>query len=129
MSDEKFHISKAERNEDFYQTYNLDISKFNEWAVVVLFYILLHYVDAVLRQDTSLPKELRDPINHPTRNMAISKCSTLAPISSMYINLYNRSREARYRKIHFPNSYLHGLTTFSFKPVQDHLRKCLGLSS
>jgi len=128
MPNTQFHISKAERNEDFYQTYNLDISKFNEWAVVVLFYILLHYVDAVLRQDASLPKELRDPMNHPTRNTAISQCSALTPISSMYINLYNRSREARYGKIHFPNSYLSGLTTFSFKPVQDHLRKYLGLS-
>ena len=127
MPNAQYHISKAERNEDFYQKPNLDTSPFNEWAVVVLFYISMHYIDAVLGRDTQLNKVLRDPQTHFTRKAAISKCSDLAPIASMYLNLYDRSRDARYNKICFPSSYLHRLETFSSKPVRNYLRKKLGL--
>lgn len=127
MPNAQFHISKAERNEEFYQSCELDSSKFNEWAIVLLFYISMHYVDAVLSQDTTLSQELRDPENHFTRNRAISQCPGLSPIASMYLNLYHRSKDARYRIIHFPNGYLSRLKTISFEPVQGYLRKYLGL--
>lgn len=130
VKDANFHISKAERNESFYNTHKmdtLDSTTFNEWSVVVLFYILMHYIDAILSQDTSLDDNLRDPIDHATRNKALSQCSGLTSISSMYLNLYNRSRDARYTRICFPNDYLNKLETISFKPVRQYLRNQLGL--
>ena len=129
--DAQFHISKAERNEAFYKMHKmdtLDAATFNEWAVVVLFYVSMHYIDAVLSQDTLLADDLRDPTDHPTRNRAISQCSGLTPVRSMYLNLYNRSRDARYNRICFPNDFINKLEIISFKPVQQYLRKQLGLS-
>lgn len=128
FKDHKFHISKAKRNERFYRKHDLNTSTFNEWAVVVLFYASLHYVDAVLSQDISLSDELRDPGDHLTRRKAILRCANLLPILRYYLELYDRSRDARYRRTSFPEGSLHNIKTSLFEPVQSHLRKCLGIS-
>ena len=129
MADIKFHISKAKRNERFYLTFDLDTAIFNEWAVVVLFYALMHYVDAVLSQDTSLSGGLRDPEDHYARKRAVSQCHNLAPIVVDYLTLYDRSIDARYRQTSFPEGYLRNLKISLFEPVKSHLYKCLGLGS
>jgi hypothetical protein len=127
VGDTHFHVNKAERNEQFYQVHNLSTSNFNEWAIVVLFYASMHYVDAVLCQDTSLSPRMRDPDDHKVRNLAVSQCSKLNPIAPMYINLRDRCWEARYYKISFPSNYLGKLENRVFKPTRTYLRKTLGL--
>jgi len=129
FKDHKFHVSKAKRNERFYRKHDLDASTFNEWAVVALFYTSMHYVDAVLSQDISLSDELRDPVNHPTRKKAIWQCHNLIPIARNYLELYDRSVDARYRQTSFPEGSLHNIKTSLFEPVQSYLRKLLGISS
>jgi len=126
--DPTFHISKAKRNERFYRKYDLDNSTFNEWAIVTLFYSSLHYVDAVLSQDTDLSDELRDPGNHLIRSEAVSKCKALFPIASKYLQLSDRSREARYIKTFFSEGILTNIKANLFKPIQNHVRKQLGIN-
>ena len=128
FKDHKFHVSKAKRNERFYRKHDLDTSAFNEWAVIALFYASVHYVDAVLSQDTSLSDEFRDPGNHLNRNKAVSRCKNLLPIALQYLELYDRSIEARYSQTCFPEGSLHNIKTSLFEPIQSHLRKCLGIS-
>ena len=127
MPNETFHVFKAERNEAFYSSCNLDSSKYTEWAIVVLFYICMHYVDAVLCLDTSLPKDLRDPIDHSNRSKAVALCPDLHEIASKYLNLYRRSRDARYNEIDFSRKYFNTLYTDYYCPVRDYLRKHLSL--
>ncbi len=126
--DHVFHISKAKRNERFYRKHDLDKSTFNEWAVVALFYSSLHYIDAVLSQDSSLPSELRDPDNHFIRNRAISQCKSLLPIASKYLQLSDRSREARYDQTSFKEGILNYIKTNLFEPIQNHVRSQLGIT-
>lgn len=128
LQDAEFHVTKAERNETFYSTHKLDTGIFNEWAVVVLFYVAVHYVDAVLSQDALLSQELRDPETHQRRNQAVSSCSLVHPISAKYLNLYNRSIDARYKRISFPDEFLQKIENDFFKPIREHLRNQLGLS-
>jgi hypothetical protein len=128
MGDKHFHIAKAERNEKFYQTYELNKSQFNEWAVVVLFYVSMHYIDAVLYQDTLLSNKMRNPKNHKTRNSAISQCSKLAQIYPMYSSLRDRCWEARYHKINFPDDYFINFATRVFEPTRVYLRRTLELA-
>lgn len=128
MPDVQFHIKKAKRNEDFYTSQKLETSGFNDWAIVVLFYTLMHYVDAVLKQDISLSNDLRDPSGHSNRRLAIAKCSKLDQIVNNYQLLYDRSREARYYCHDFPNYYFNNLVSLVFKPAQEYLIKCLNLS-
>ena len=126
MGNTLFHINKAERNEQFYQAHGLDRPQFSEWAIVVLFYVSMHYVDAVLYQDTSLTPNMRNPQDHKVRNTAVSQCSELAPIAPMYINLRDRW-EARYHKISFPANYLANFKSRIFEPTKAYLRRTLGL--
>ncbi len=126
--DSTFHISKAKRNERFYRKHDLEKSTFNEWAVVTLFYTSLHYVDAVLSQDTSLPDYFRDPINHGKRNEAISKCKSLLPITIKYFELYDRSKDARYNQTFFTEGILNDIKTNLFEPIQKHARSQLGIT-
>jgi len=126
--DHTFHISKAKRNERFYRKYDLDNSTFNEWAIVTLFYSSLHYVDAVLSQDSSLPSDLRDPPNHEKRRDAVLKCAALLPIVNKYLQLSERSRQARYDRTSFKEGILNDIKTNLFEPIQNHVRKHLGIS-
>jgi len=127
VGDTQFHVTKAERNEEFYHSCGLEKSRFNEWCIVVLFYVSMHYVDAVLYQDTSLPGNMRNPKNHRVRKVAVSQCSKLGQVAIMYSNLRDRCWEARYHKICFPDNFLHKFTTFIFTPTRTYLRNTLGL--
>lgn len=127
MPKREFHIDKAQRNETFYQSHNLGVSPFTEWATVVLFYAAVHYVDAVLSQEVALPSHLQHPTDHATRNSAVSKSPCLTPIADKYMNLYHRSRDARYTQISFPEHYFKQLEQASFRLFQRHVREVLGL--
>lgn len=125
--DTKFHIGKAERNEQFFQSSNLRTSPFNEWGVTVLFYAAMHYVDAVLGQETGLPAQQRQPINHHDRNNGVAQSPTLSLVYSQYKNLYDRSKDARYKHISFPPGFLNNMETTRFKPVKLCVRTALHL--
>ena len=127
MPSMEFHITKAKRNEGFYKLHKLETSDFKEWAIIVQFYISLHYVDAVLSQDAALPSGMQNPNDHTKRKRAIAQCAQLAPIASMYLNLCDRCREARYYKDHFPDDYFNNLVTRVFRPMKAHLANCLNL--
>ena len=125
--DNTFHISKAKRNERFYRKHDLDKSTFNEWAIITLFYSSLHYVDAVLSQDAALVDELRDPQNHNIRKNAIFQCKALLPIAKQYLQLSERSWQARYYQTYFKEGILNDVKINLFKPIQSHVRTYLSI--
>ena len=126
--DKTFHISKAKRNVEFYQKHKLRESGFNEWAATVLFYVCVHYVDAVLCADVTLNSYQRQPENHFARNHAVSKCSKLQGIAASYLNLYHRSVDARYKELTFSSNFLATLETNDYQPVRKLIRTHLGLT-
>jgi len=123
-----FHVSKAKRNERFYRKHDLNKSTFNEWAIVTLFYSSLHYVDAVLSQDSTLPDDLREPDNHRKRRDAVLQCTDLLPIETKYFQLVERSWQARYNQTYFREGTLNDVETNLFQPIQNHIRNILGIS-
>jgi len=96
--------------------------------VVTLFYSSLHYIDAVLSLDTTLPDILRDPERHEYRKQAISQCRSLLPIAKEYFELSDRSREARYSQTSFREGVLNNIKTKLFEPIQKHVRNQLGIT-
>lgn len=127
MGDTNFHIKKAERNEQFFQSNNLRASKFDEWGVVVLFYSAVHYVDAVLARETRLPPEWQHPQEHWERNTGVAQSLTLGDIYKDYKLLYDRSLDARYKCISFKAGVLNNLETTCFEPVKCCVRTFLKL--
>ena len=127
MGDDSFHIEKANRNLGFFTSSKLDSTSFPEWAVVVLFYECLHYLDAVLWNDTSLPIECRSPRDHLHRKIALSQCSRLSNIAPVYLALYDRSLDARYRELEITRSYYSRIKTRTADPLRSALKGLLGI--
>lgn len=127
MGDTTFHIKKAERNEDFFQSNNLGDSTFNEWGIVVLFYSAVHYVDAILAREIRLPPEYQHPQDHWQRNTGVAQSLTLKDIYKDYKLLYDRSLDARYYRISFKACVLNNLKTTCFEPVKCCVRTFLKL--
>ena len=128
MGDTNFHIKKAQRNEDFFQSNNLRDSTFNEWGVVVLFYSAVHYVDAVLAREVRLHPEFQQPQNHEARNTGVARSLALQDIYADYKLLYDRSLDARYHRISFEANFLKNLETTYFEPVKCCVRTFLRLN-
>lgn len=126
--DKKFHISKAQNNEEFYEKYKLSETEFVDWAATVLFYVCVHYVDAVLCADINLTSYQQQPENHFARNKAVSQCLKLKGIAPSYLNLYQRSLDARYKQLAFPSNFLATLETNDYQPVRELIRNQLGLT-
>lgn len=125
--DTSSHIRKAERNEQFYNSNNFNSSSFNEWGTVILFYSAMHYVDALLAQQSGLPPQRQHPTNHQIRNSVVANSLTLGCIYKDYKSLHDRSRDARYSDISFPYTVLNSLKTAHFEPIKSHVRTSLNL--
>lgn len=126
MLSEQEHLYKAWRNEDFYKL-SIQNSDYFEWQIVILFYICLHYVDTILNRDMKLSSKLRYPHNHEDRNMAVANSVSLVSIYPLYNNLYERSLEARYTQMTFPDTYFNNLRVICYEPIIEKCRSVLGL--
>ena len=118
------HVYKAKRNQAFYTNHRVENSSYPEWGVVVLFYVLLHYVDAVLAGDKSLEPRLRDPHSHFDRAEAVSKCTLLDSVAAKYMSLYHRSLQARYSEVQFDSNGFKKIRDQVYRPA---LQEVLGL--
>ena len=86
------HANKAVHNEAFLNQFNLPNSDFPDWAVTVISYTALHYVDALLAKSFGF-----FPKNHGERSSYICRQSTLRNnIRNDYEDLKNDGIEARY---------------------------------
>jgi hypothetical protein len=92
------HIIRARQNEAFARTLNLEDSLKVDWAITILFYSALHYVDAYFAI-----KPLHPP-NHEQRDAAIARNPSLDPIWPDYRRLKDRSEAARYEIANFHKS-------------------------
>ena len=88
MPDRDDHLAQAARNLQFYNSF--DRINFSEWAVTVLFYAALQYVDAFLAT-----RQIH-PMKHDIRDRLINRLAELKPIYSHYSFMKSHSRTARY---------------------------------
>lgn len=96
------HLNQARHNVRFYTT--IDRVTYKDWAATVLFYISLHYIDAVLAL-----KGIHPDI-HKTRDNAVARVSELRRIYGNYSALKNASFNARYKPpLQFTDQYINEL--------------------
>jgi hypothetical protein len=84
------HLERAQENEDLANTLDLERGVEVDWAIIMLFYSALHYIDSVLAIKNRHPK------NHGARDSDVENHGTLNPIYNDYRRLKDASREARY---------------------------------
>jgi hypothetical protein len=88
LSTKQEHVERAEHNEFLIKTLN---NPFWDWAVTATFYAALHYIEAYL---STRPYHSS---NHEKRDNKIQTDSNLKPLWSVYRELKNESKDARYQ--------------------------------
>lgn len=83
------HLEKSKHNETLAE-FLATKTQYFDWAVTILFYAAVHYVDAVLSVSRL------DPLSHEQRHSAMGVNDTLRRIFPEYRNLETMSRNARY---------------------------------
>lgn len=84
------HLARAQDNEDLARTFNLDDGLEVDWAITLLFYAAIHYVQAFFAARGIVH------LDHDARDQAIEQHPILSDISRDYQYLKNKSRSARY---------------------------------
>jgi uncharacterized protein (UPF0332 family) len=119
MSNVNKHIQQAEKNERFFNNFDLKNTHFLDWAITALFYSALHYVDAYLA------KKSQHPFNHRNRGQWLTKEQNLKYIYCDYEELKNRSEDARYKIVQFPPRFVSSLKAKEFTHVKSHIRSLI----
>lgn len=107
MATAQEHFSWAQENEYLADTFRLDDNLETNWAITILFYAAVHYVDSYLSA-----RNRREP-DHDGREKQIALDDFFQPIRKDYKHLKNMSRAARYE--------LAPYTEHDFRKAQSHL--------
>ncbi|KYF76748.1 hypothetical protein BE17_44770 [Sorangium cellulosum] len=89
MADEATHLSQAAHNAAFLEA--IDKERYPDWAVTVVFYVALHYVDAFLAR-----KGRHEPATHENRERLAKTFTELRRVVPQYLRLKSASVRARY---------------------------------
>ena len=114
MPDKDTHIAQAHHNAAFRDT--IDNSVYSDWAVTVIFYEALQYVDALLARLGNT-----HPGAHDIRDNEINGRRELQPIARFYFRLKNRSRNARYHAARFAVAEVERCKNEDLRRIKDHI--------
>jgi hypothetical protein len=95
MPSEAQHIWQAEHNEEVFRYLGDGFADYRDWQVTMLFYSMVHYVNAYLVHDGAAPE------SHQARELAVNTDARLRSFSPQYRELTQRCWEARYGVIGF----------------------------
>jgi hypothetical protein len=114
VPDRAQHLSRAVGNEKLARSLDLDDVLQVDWAIVMLFYSALHYIDSFLAGKNKHPR------NHDARDSEVESNGTLNQIYNDYRRLKDGSREARYE---IPGYHKTQFPQFErrFKNIKDHI--------
>jgi hypothetical protein len=91
MANKDEHLSQALHNRDFWSSFDLDTSAFNDWVVTGIFYEGVHWVEAYLA------KSMFHSPGHKERRVYMRRDIILHAISGDLEQLRIDSENARYR--------------------------------
>jgi hypothetical protein len=114
------HLAQARHNSRFYSA--IDRAEFRDWAVTILFYVGLHYVDALLADKGIHPSQ------HKLRDNAINRVAELRPVYAHYSALKNASFNARYiPPCTYNNAYVSQLETIHLAKVKAQVARYVAI--
>ena len=119
------HLRQAERNESLYRELcQLDTfePEYTEWEIVVLFYSVLHHIEAYMDM-----REGRHSDNHSQRNRHIRETEDFSEIWPAYSYMYRLSINARYEVMSFSTEGVRELEANQFNLIKRHIRSLLGV--
>ena len=118
MASKDDHLWQANHNEQLYS--QLSNTDFLDWAVTLIFYSALHYVDAYLAT-----KNVHIQFDHGARERWITRDSNLRRIQRQYWDLKDASEDARYKVRHFRQAEVESLKENQFEMIKSHMLRYL----
>ena len=113
------HLAQADKNERLSRAIG-ESGTFAEgatdWEVTLLFYSALHLVDAFLGQSQGI-----HPFSHRNREWYVSNVTQLRRIARNYMDLHERSLDARYRLVSITAEQVSRINRDVFQPVKSHI--------
>lgn len=106
-------LERAELNERFLSTLDLNTTDYFYWAVTIAFYVALRYVDAFF-----FPIR---PASHPERLQMVATDPRTRPFSNSYRELYNQARDARCELTQFTAIEVQSLISNRMNHVKTHM--------
>lgn len=116
-------MDKATYNERFLDTFDVDSTPYLDWAVIVAFYIAVHYVDAFLAH-----KGYEDIGDHRTRDNLVILISNLKAVRDSYFQLKDDRRDARYDVRQFTAQMFNKILHDFLEPVRSHIQQLLRIA-
>lgn len=113
------HVAKADGNAALALSLTLDNQSRIDWALVILFYAAMHYVEAYLAKSGV---HLR---NHTTRDNAISRDSSLRKVFKEYSDLKYFGYNARYEIFGFKATDVIDKAAKHYAVIKAHLTPLL----
>ena len=99
MPDKLQHLERARGNESLVRSLDLEDGIQVDWAITMLFYSALHYIDSFLAGKNLHAR------GHDARDSEVSVNGTLSPIYNDYRRLKDASRAARYDCVDYTQSH------------------------
>jgi hypothetical protein len=111
-------LDQARHNERLFGL--IDRNRFSDWAVTLLFYAALQYIDAYLATQGE-----HDPGGHDVREDLIRRDKAIRDVLPQYLRLKSFSRTARYYAGRFTPFEIEGLKRGSFEPIKARVETLL----
>ena len=108
------HLKIAKSNEDFSREL-LSEGKNLDWAVTVIFYSAIHYVEAYMATQD------QHSGSHRMRDSEIGRDTNLRPLYDDFNDLKNDSIQCRYQGYTFPLNEINSRIQQSFDVVRSHI--------
>ncbi len=120
MPSEIVHRCQAEHNKQFLDWLDLNTTQYLDWAVTVIFYTALHFVEWLLATK-NLPKGLHSD-SHDNRHQAMGRVSELKPIYLDYRELETQSHRSRYEGVQFRRDFVKSTLMPKLEKIESHIR-------
>ena len=119
MPTKEEHLAKAKGNAAFALSLPLENQTRIDWALIVLFYAALHYVEAYL---STIGQHLR---SHTTRDNAVGRDSNLRKVYSEYQDLKYYGYNARYEVCGFKPADVTNTAATGFAAIKARIKPLL----
>jgi len=116
MPPENDHRRQAEHKKQFLDWLDPDVIPYLDWAVTVMFYTALHFVEWLLATQGLHSNA------HDNRHQAMGRVSELRPIYPDYRELETPSRRSRYEGAQFSRDVVKSQLVPKLEKIESHIR-------
>jgi hypothetical protein len=115
VPDKQAHWNRAQHNQEFVASLDLERTLYRDWILVAYFYKALHLVDCFFAA------RHRHFDNHGERITGVRRSPHLTAVYSDFMYLYDRSRDVRYTCVYPSAEEIRD----EIKPRADRIERCV----